>query len=66
MPLISFNGERREVSSSTIDQLLEEFSLGEERIAVELNRAIISRSKFESTPLKDGDVIEIVQFVGGG
>jgi sulfur carrier protein len=33
---------------------------------VELNRAIISRETQESTSLKEGDVLEIVHFVGGG
>jgi sulfur carrier protein len=33
---------------------------------VELNRTIISREVQESTSLKDGDVLEIVHFVGGG
>jgi sulfur carrier protein len=33
---------------------------------VELNRTIVSREAQESTSLKDGDVLEIVHFVGGG
>jgi sulfur carrier protein len=46
--------------------LLDELEIRPARVVVELNRAIISREAQESTSLKDGDVLEIVHFVGGG
>ena len=36
------------------------------RIAVEMNRDIVPRAEYASRPIRDGDRIEIVQFVGGG
>ncbi|MCA9764044.1 MAG: sulfur carrier protein ThiS, partial [Gemmatimonadetes bacterium] len=33
---------------------------------VELNREIIRRPALAATPVTEGDVIEIVHFVGGG
>ena len=47
-----------------------QFSLGElrikpERVAVEVNLSIIKKSDYDSCRLKDGDRIEIVNFVGG-
>ena len=36
------------------------------RIAVELNGEIIPGSQYGTMRLKDGDVLEIVSFVGGG
>lgn len=36
------------------------------RIAVELNYEILPKSSYASTFLKDGDIVEIVSFVGGG
>ena len=36
------------------------------RIAVELNGDILPKSSYSFTPLKDGDKMEIVSFVGGG
>jgi sulfur carrier protein len=35
-------------------------------VVVELNRDIVSRQAHDSTALKEGDVLEIVHFVGGG
>ena len=35
-------------------------------VVVELNRAIVNADEFESTVLTNGDVLEILQFVGGG
>ena len=37
-----------------------------DRVAVELNREIVSRAQWAETSLKDGDRLEIVHFVGGG
>lgn len=34
--------------------------------AVELNRRLVRRPEYESTPLSDGDQVEIVTLVGGG
>lgn len=35
-------------------------------IAVELNNEILPKQNYESTILKDGDILEVVSFVGGG
>jgi thiamine biosynthesis protein ThiS len=37
-----------------------------DRVAVELNREIVPRNLWPQTPLKNGDRLEIVHFVGGG
>ncbi len=37
-----------------------------QHIAVEINGNIIPKSKYDTTILKDNDIIEIVSFVGGG
>jgi thiamine biosynthesis protein ThiS len=37
-----------------------------ERVAVELNRAIVRKRDWESTVVPDGSQVEIVEFVGGG
>ncbi|MEG0071000.1 MAG: sulfur carrier protein ThiS [Raoultibacter sp.] len=36
------------------------------RVACELNGAIVSRTRYETCLLSDGDRLEIVHFVGGG
>ena len=61
------NGEPREINGTpSLAQLIEELDLPAARIAIELNRAVVRRSDWDSTMLKDDDRIEIVHFVGGG
>ena len=63
---IQFNGEQRFTQSGTVLELLEEYSLKDRKVAVELNREIVPRTEYQSRSLNTGDCIEIVQFVGGG
>jgi sulfur carrier protein len=61
------NGEERPVEDGqTIADLLRELCLGGRRIAVELNRDIVPAAEYASRAIREGDTIEIVQFVGGG
>src|SRR6187399_794403 len=64
---IQLNGESRELPAVlTVSQLLEHFGLPRERVAVERNRAIVSKANWESISVDAGDEIEVVHFVGGG
>lgn len=36
------------------------------RVAVELNRSIVRKDDWQTTPVCDGAALEIVHFVGGG
>jgi sulfur carrier protein len=61
------NGEEREVPGEVnLRQLLELLSLPAQRIAIELNREVVSRKYWDTTPVNENDRIEIVHFVGGG
>ena len=60
------NGEARRTGAATIAELVGELSLKPEKVAVECNGAIVPRSTLAEVPLADGDVLEIVHFVGGG
>lgn len=61
------NGESREFSSGmTLAVLVEHLGMKPDRVAVELNLQIVSRTAWANTTLKDGDRLEIVHFVGGG
>lgn len=67
MVSIVLNGERREIAAKmTLDEFLEHFELPLRRVAVEVNREVIRRGLWPETPIKDGDRIEVVHFVGGG
>ena len=64
---ILINGEEKEIASGlNIAGLLDELQIRPARVVIELNRTIISRDAHESTLLKEGDMLEIVHFVGGG
>jgi sulfur carrier protein len=64
---IHINGEQKEIADDlNIARLLDELEIRPGRVVVELNHTIISREAQESTSLRDGDVLEIVHFVGGG
>ena len=61
------NGEPRTVGDGvTVLDLLRSLGLGEVRVAVEVNRHVVPRARHDSQKLGDGDVVEIVHFVGGG
>ncbi len=64
--VILINGEKKEVSAGTVERLLQELGIRSGRVVVELNRDVISREAHAATPLKEGDSVEIVHFVGGG
>jgi sulfur carrier protein len=64
--LICINGEKIEKNKIKLSSFLEENGINPQRIAVELNGEILSKSQYSNTVLKDGDVVEIVNFVGGG
>ncbi len=61
------NGQEKEFPPlATVAALVEHLGTKSDRVAVELNRDIIPRAKWDSTSLNDGDRLEIVHFVGGG
>jgi sulfur carrier protein len=61
------NGEEKALEKvSSVSDLLRELGLKADRVAVELNREIAARERWNETALNDGDQLEIVQFVGGG
>ncbi len=65
--LIHLNGEERQVAAgATISDLLAELGLETDRVAVELDCAIVRRPQWPRTPLAAGARLEIVHFVGGG
>jgi len=64
---IHLNGTDREVDADhTVRTLIESLDLHPSLIVVELNREILSRDLYEKAPVRDGDTIELVHFVGGG
>jgi thiamine biosynthesis protein ThiS len=63
---ININGETKTSSAETLGALVEGLGMKPDRVAIELNREIVPRDEWPQTPLRDGDRLEIVHFVGGG
>ena len=65
--MIVLNGEERGCQDNwTVADLVEDLGLTKKRIAAEVNRDIIPREAYAQQRLQAGDLIEIVNFVGGG
>lgn len=63
--MITLNGKESRTYKN-LNELLSENEFRKERIAVEINGEIIKRDKYDETPINDGDVVEVVHFMGGG
>ena len=64
---IRINGEEKQIADGlSVNALLESLQIRPGRVVVERNRDIVQRDSFGATILAEGDVLEIVHFVGGG
>ena len=60
------NGDPHRTTADTLAELIRSLDLEPEKVAVERNGEIVPRSTLADAPVADGDVLEIVHFVGGG
>ncbi len=64
---IQINGVLREVPDSlSVSELLVLLDLAHKRLAVEINRDIVPRSRHAEHRLQPGDQVELIQAMGGG
>lgn len=65
---LEINGETVKLPETihTVKQLIDHYAFRSPIIIVEHNETILKRDDHEITSLKDGDKVELVQFVGGG
>ncbi len=66
MILITLNGEPRRTVAISIAAFVHEIGLDPAKVAVERNLEIVPRSTLADVMLTEGDILEIVHFVGGG
>lgn len=65
--LIKLNGEHHEtLDSVTVSGLLASLGIAGGRVAVEVNLAVVKKCDYDARELREGDQVEIVNFVGGG
>lgn len=64
--MVKINGETADAAGKSIDEVLAEAGYDSRAVAVERNEKILPKGEYAATVLQDGDVVEIVCFMGGG
>lgn len=64
--MIRINGENMDAAELKLTEYLQQNQYNMTRIAVERNEEIVPKAQYDTCILQDGDVVEIVSFVGGG
>ena len=64
---VRVNGEDRRIAPGlSVKELLESLGLHPGLVVVEHNREILDRDRYGAVRIEEGDVLELVHFVGGG
>jgi len=64
---IKLNGDPHELPQPlSVSALLATLAIDARRVAVEHNLAVVKKTAYDTSIVKDGDEVEIVNFVGGG
>ena len=64
---IFLNGEKKDIPDGlNVSSLLQHLEIKHERVAVEINEEIVRKATYADVVVKDGDRVEVVQFMGGG
>lgn len=64
---ILLNGGKRDIPQGlTVEALLQHLDIAPGRVAVEINEEIVRKTTYGSVLVKEGDRVEVVQFMGGG
>lgn len=65
---ITLNGKAHEAAEgvTTVSQLVAGLAIGKQPVLVERNGKAVLLREFESEPIADGDIIEVIRMVAGG
>jgi len=64
---IKLNGQEKQLlDPQDLQAIVEQFCKKDQNIIVEVNGEIIKNPQWNTTHLKDGDSVELLNFVGGG
>ena len=64
---IQLNGNSYKINTETnLNQLLNKLKIQKNKVAIEVNGAIVEKNKYLEVFLNKGDKVEIVHFIGGG
>ena len=63
---VQVNGKMEEIHCNTVLDLLNAKNIESHMVAVELNSQMVERELLETTPIKEGDHLEFLFYMGGG
>ena len=63
---IKINGKPEEIEAKTVLDLLRAKEIQPQMVSVELNSTIVDREAYSTTSLNEGDMLELLFFMGGG
>ena len=66
MAHIILNGQDKEIATPRLKDLVEQCCKDTRAVVAEVNEHIVKRAQWEDTPLRAGDRVELVTFMGGG
>ena len=64
--MVKINGEERDAAGQTITEYLTAANYNPKVIVVERNGEIVPKEDYDKIKIQDGDVVEVVSFMGGG
>lgn len=63
---VEINGKSEEIQGSVVLDALKAKQIDPQMVAVELNETLMERDQLRSTPLRPGDRLEFLFYMGGG
>ena len=63
---IQLNGEKKQITTPSVLDLLNELNLNLNHVIVEINQQIISKETLHKINLTNHDAVEIIRYIGGG
>ena len=64
---IKLNGKKTVVDDQiSLNKILKNLNIPIKKVAIELNKEIVNKKKLSSIKIRNNDIIEIVNFIGGG
>ncbi len=64
---IYINGKKKNINSNyNLINILEEYSLNNKLVAIEINQEVIPKSNYKTKKINKNDRIEILELIGGG
>ena len=64
--MVKINGQESDAAGKTVSEYLFSANYEPKQIVVEINEQIIPKEHHKETVFQEGDVVEIISFMGGG